>query len=165
MRACSACWCGAWCRSAIAGHPGRHRLQGGRQDGETAILESDADHASHVALIASVVVFALVHATIDAGRALLANERRRRSAIVAWWGGVKLMVRRPFSLLGVYVVVTGIGLLLAALLALARLHVPALGAGGTVGAFLLTQLAVLVLGWMRSARLFAMMALVRARPQ
>jgi hypothetical protein len=132
---------------------------------DTAILESDADHASHIALVVSVVVFALVHATIDAGRALLANERRRRSAIVAWWGGVKLMVRRPFSLLGVYVVVTGVGLLLAALLALARLHVPALGAGGTAGAFLLTQLAVLVLGWMRSARLFAMMALVRARPQ
>jgi hypothetical protein len=65
----------------------------------------------------------------------------------------------------VYVVVTGIGLLLAALLAVARLHLPALGAGGTAGAFLLTQLAVLVLGWMRSARLFAMMALVRARPQ
>jgi hypothetical protein len=133
--------------------------------GESAILESDAERASHIAMIVAGVVFALVHATIDAGRALLANERRRRSAIVAWWGGVKLMVRRPLSLLGVYVVVTGVGLLLAGLLALARLHVPALGAGGTAGAFLLTQLAVLVLGWMRSARLFAMMALVRARPQ
>jgi hypothetical protein len=132
---------------------------------EGAILESDAEHASHLALVAIAVLFVLVHATIDAGRALLANERRRRSAIVAWWGGVKLMVRRPLSLLGVYVVMTGIGLTLAALLALARLHVPALGAGGTAGAFLLTQLAVLVLGWMRSARLFAMMALVRARPQ
>jgi hypothetical protein len=132
---------------------------------ESAILESDAGQASRLALIAGAVVFALVHATIDAGRALLANERRRRSAIVAWWGGVRLMLRRPLSLLGVYVAVTGIGLLLAALLALARLHVPALGAGGTAAAFLLTQLAVLVLGWMRSARLFAMMALVRARPQ
>jgi hypothetical protein len=132
---------------------------------ETAILESDADRASHIAMIVSLVVFALVHATIDAGRALLANERRRRSAIVAWWGGVKLMVRRPLRLLGVYVAVTGMGLLLAASLALARLHVPALGAGGTILAVLLTQLAVLVLGWMRSARLFAMMALVRARPQ
>jgi hypothetical protein len=132
---------------------------------ESAVLESDASHASHIAMFVALAVFALMHATIDAGRALLANERRRRSAIVAWWGGVKLMVRRPFSLLGVYVVVTGIGLALAALLALARLHVPALGAGGTAGAFLLTQLAVLVLGWMRSARLFAMMALVRARPQ
>jgi hypothetical protein len=132
---------------------------------ESAILESDAEQASHIALFATAVAFVLVHATIDAGRALLANERRRRSAIVAWWGGVRLMLRRPLTLLGVYVVVTGVGLAIAAMLALARLHVPALGAGGTAGAFLLTQLAVLVLGWMRSARLFAMMALVRARPQ
>lgn len=132
---------------------------------ETAILESDAEHASHLALTATAVVFVLVHATIDAGRALLANERRRRSAVVAWWGGVRLMLRRPFSLLGVYLIVTGIGLVLAALLAAVRVQVPALGAGGTIGAVLLTQLAVLALGWMRSARLFAMMALVRARPQ
>jgi len=132
---------------------------------ESAVLESDADRASHLALIATAVAFVLVHATLDAGRALLANERRRRSAIVAWWGGVRLMLRRPLSLLGVYVIVTGLGLLLAALLAVARLHVPALGGAGTVGAVLLAQLAVLVLGWMRSARLFAMMALVRARPQ
>jgi len=132
---------------------------------ESAILETDADRASRIALVATAVVFVLVHATLDAGRALLANERRRRSAIVAWWGGVRLMLRRPLSLLGVYVLVTGLGLLLAALLAVARIHVPALGGGGTVGAVLLTQLAVLVLGWMRSARLFAMMALVRARPQ
>ena len=132
---------------------------------ESAVLESDAEQASRLALIATAVVFVLVHATLDAGRALLANERRRRSAIVAWWGGVRLMLRRPLSLLGVYVAVTGIGLLLAALLAVARLHVPALGGGGTIGALLLAQLAVLVLGWMRSARLFAMMALVRARPQ
>ena len=130
---------------------------------ETAILESDAAHATHVAMAVAALAFALMHASVDAGRALLANERRRRSAIVAWWGGVKLLVRRPFSVLGVYAAITIAGLLLAALVALARLHVPALGAGGTVGAALLTQLAVLVLGWMRSARLFALMALTRAR--
>jgi hypothetical protein len=130
---------------------------------ESAVLESDANHVMHIAMALAALAFALMHATIDAGRALLANERRRRSAIVAWWGGVKLLVRRPFSMLGVYVAITGVGLLLAGLLALARLQVPALGTGGTMGAVLLTQLAVLVLGWMRSARLFAMMALTRAR--
>jgi hypothetical protein len=130
---------------------------------ETAILESDAEHASRIAMLVAVAAFALMHATIDAGRALLANERRRRSAIVAWWGGVKVLVRRPFSLLGVYVAITGAGLLLAGLLALARLQVPALGGAGTIAAILLTQLAVLVLGWMRCARLFALMALTRAR--
>jgi len=128
-----------------------------------AILESEAEHAAHIAMFVAALVFALVHASIDAGRALLANERRRRSAFVAWWGGVKLLVRRPFAVLGVYLAITAAGLLLAGLLALARVQVPALGTGGTIAAFLLTQLVVLVLGWMRSARLFALMALTRAR--
>jgi len=126
-----------------------------------ATLEADADRASHIAMALSAIVFVIVHATIDAGRALLANERRRRSAVVAWWGGAKLLLRRPLALLGSYVVITAIGLAVAALLVLARVHVPALGALGTVGAFVLTQLAVIVVGWMRSARLFALMALAR----
>jgi hypothetical protein len=39
--------------------------------------------------------------------------------------------------------------------------VPALGATGFFGALVLTQLVVAVLAWMRSARLFAMLELVR----
>jgi hypothetical protein len=148
---------------AIAGMVAGLAFKMAGKSAESAVLESDASHAMHIAMAVAALAFALMHATIDAGRALLANERRRRSAIVAWWGGVKLLVRRPFSMLGVYVAITGVGLLLAGLLALARLQVPALGVGGTMGAVLLTQLAVLVLGWMRSARLFAMMALTRAR--
>jgi hypothetical protein len=128
---------------------------------ETAILESDAQHASRIAAAVAALVLVIVHATIDAGRALLGSERRRKSAVVAWWGGVKLLVRRPLALLGSYVIITAIGLAVAALLALARVQVPALGVGGTIAAFLLTQLAVVVLGWMRSARLFALMALAR----
>ena len=127
----------------------------------TAILESDAVHASRIATLVAALLLLVVHATIDAGRAVLGSERRRTSAVLAWWGGVKLLLRRPLALLGSYLVITALGLAIAALLALARLQVPALGAGGTVAAFLLTQLAVLALGWMRSARLFALIALAR----
>src|SRR5205823_14955166 len=121
---------------------------------ETAILETDAVHASHVALAVSAVLLLLAHATIDSGRALLGNDRRRRSAWLAWWHGCKLLVRRPLAMLGTYLVVTAIGLAMASLIALARMHVPALGGGSTLGAILLAQLGVLVLGWTRSARLF-----------
>jgi energy-converting hydrogenase Eha subunit B len=72
-----------------------------------------------------------------------------------------LLVRRPLAVLGAYLIVTVIGLVLAAVLALARAHVPALGGAGTLGALVLAQLLVLVLGWMRSARLFALMAVAR----
>jgi len=126
-----------------------------------AILESDAGHATRVAALATALLLVMVHATVDAGRALLGSERRRKSAVVAWWGGVKLLLRRPLALLGSYLIITVIGLAVAAALALARVHVPALGLGGTVGAVLLAQLIVIVLAWMRSARLFALMALAR----
>lgn len=128
---------------------------------ETAILEADASHASHLAMFATVILLVIVHASIDAGRAILGNAPQRRSAFLAWWGGLKLLLRRPLSVLGSYVVVTAIGLAIAAALLLARMHVPALGAGGTVAAFLLTQLGVVVLGFMRGARLAALMELAR----
>jgi hypothetical protein len=128
---------------------------------ETAILEADASHASHLAMVATVILLVLVHASIDAGRAILGNAPQRRSAFLAWWGGVKLLLRRPLSVLGSYVVVTAIGLAVASALLLARMHVPALAAGGTVAAFLLTQLGVVVLGCMRGARLAALMELAR----
>src|SRR5205085_11574257 len=66
---------------------------------ETAILETDAVHASHVALAVSAVLLLLAHATVDSGRALLGNDRRRRSAWLAWWHGCKLLVRRPLAML------------------------------------------------------------------
>lgn len=128
---------------------------------ETAILEADASHASHLAMLATVILLVIVHASIDAGRAILGNAPQRRSAFLAWWGGLKLLLRRPLSVLGSYVVVTAIGLAVAAALLLARMHVPAVGAGGTVAAFLLTQLGVVVLGFMRGARLAALMELAR----
>jgi hypothetical protein len=41
------------------------------------------------------------------------------------------------------------------------MHVPAIGAAGTLGALLLAQLLVLVLGWMRMARLFGLILLAQ----
>ena len=131
------------------------------KNAETALLEGDALHASHLALGIGALLLLLAHATVDTGRALLGNDRRRRSAWLAWWHGCKQLARRPVAVLGTYFLTTALGLALAGLLALARMHVPALGGGGTVGAIVLAQLAVLVLGWTRSARLFALMALAR----
>ncbi|SDC82139.1 hypothetical protein SAMN05428966_102414 [Massilia sp. PDC64] len=136
-----------------------HHLAG--QVAETAVLETDAERASHLATLATVVLLLLAHATVDIGRAMLAADRRRTSAIGAWWRGCGQLVRRPLALLGTYLGITAAGLVVAALLAFARVHVPALGTAGTAGAVVLAQLVVLVLGWMRMARLFALTALLR----
>nr|WP_081984113.1 hypothetical protein [Massilia sp. JS1662] len=136
-----------------------HHLAG--QVAETARLEADAERAAHLATLATVVLLLLAHATIDVGRAMLAADRRRTSAIGAWWRGCGQLARRPLALLGTYLAMTAAGLVIAALLAFARVHVPALGTVGTIGAVVLAQLVVLVLGWMRMARLFALVALLR----
>lgn len=128
---------------------------------ETARLETDAERAAHLATLATVVLLVLAHATVDIGRAMLAADRRRTSAIGAWWRGCGQLARRPLALLGTYLGITAAGLALAAVLAFARVHVPALGTAGTIGAAVLAQFVVLVLGWMRMARLFALTALLR----
>jgi hypothetical protein len=128
---------------------------------QKALLESDADHVRLAATCIVALLFAIADASLDAGRAVLAGDRRRKSAVKAWWAGFKLLLRRPLATLGTYLVITIAGLAIAALLAVARLNVAPLGLGGWLGAFLLTQLAVIALGWMRGARLFAMLELVR----
>jgi hypothetical protein len=132
----------------------------GRYD-ETAVLRSDADIARLLATLVLLVLLAIAHATLDAGRAALALDRRRRSALVAWRDGCRLLLRRPFATLGVYLAITLSGLVLAALLSLGRIHLAPVNAASFIGAFALTQLIVMVLAWMRAARLFAMVELAR----
>ncbi|MDB5918656.1 MAG: hypothetical protein JWR40_2890 [Massilia sp.] len=132
--------------------------------GETATLQSSSDAARMAALLLLLLLLALAHATLDAGRATLALDPRRRSACLAWWQGCKRVMRRPRAALvtfALYMAITLAGLALAAALAVARIHLPPLGAAGLTGGFLLTQLIVMVLAWMRTARLFAMVELAK----
>ena len=114
------------------------------------------------ALGLTALLMVLAHASVDAGRAQLAIERRRSSAVKAWWAGCRLLLRRPLHGLGIYLLIGAAGLGLAGALGVARLNVSGASIGGFIGAVLLVQLAVAVLGWMRSARLFALVALARA---
>jgi hypothetical protein len=113
------------------------------------------------ATLVAVLLALLAHATLDLGRAVLALDRRRSSAVLAWYHGLGVIARRPFAVFGLYAVVSLVGLGLAAALAVARLNLPALGAGSFLGGLLLAQLAVLALAWMRCARLFGLMELAR----
>ena len=131
----------------------------------TAVQESDVRLASALATAVTLLLFVLAHATVDAGRAALAIERRRTSAIKAWWSGCRILGKRPFATLGLYGLISLAGLGLAALLAIARLNVPGGGAAALVGALQQTQVIVAVLAWMRSARLFALIALARTLPR
>jgi len=128
----------------------------------TAILEADADLARHLALLLAGVLFLLACATLDAGRAALAFDRRRTSAVKAWWRGLGMLRRRPLACLAIYLVITVLGLALYALLGVARLNLAGPGPLAIVAGLLATQLAALVLAWMRSARLFALIDVKRS---
>lgn len=129
----------------------------------TVITASDASLPSRLALAGAVLLFLLANATLDAGRAELALDTRRTSAVKAWWRGVKLLCQRPLASGAIYLAITAAGLLLAALLGIGRLNLPPSGVPGVIGAFALTQVIALALAWMRSARLFALIDLARAR--
>jgi len=126
-----------------------------------AIVPADASLALTGAQVLAALLFLVVHATLDQGRAVLALDRRRTSAVKAWFAGLRVLARRPFAVFGTYLGVTVSGLVLVALLAVARINTPPLGVAGFIGALLLTQLAVAVLAWMRCARLFGLMEVAR----
>lgn len=129
--------------------------------GEASTSVSDAASAGMAATIVMALLLLLAHASIDAGRAVLALDRRRGSAFKAWWQGLRMLLRRPLAVLGAYLPITIVGLLLAAALTLGRVHLPRADGAGVIAAFVLTQLIVLVLAWMRTARLFALIGVAR----
>lgn len=129
-----------------------------------AALEAAAGSTlgSALAMLATALLLVLAHATLDAGRAALAVERRRTSAVKAWWAGCRMLLARPLATLGAYLSISAAGLGLAALLALGRLNLAGSNLAGWIAGLLLVQLAVAVLGWMRSARLFALIEVARS---
>jgi len=147
----------------LAGVLGGVALDAAAGHGAASVLESSADNARLGATAAAALLLMLAHATLDLGRAKLALERRRSSAVLAWLAGLRLLARRPLAILGFYFGVTILGLGLAGLLAVARINVPALGAGSFLGGLVLAQLAVLALAWTRCARLFGLIELARPR--
>ncbi len=131
-----------------------------KEHGQTLVLESEAEWLTRAALAAGALVFLLAQATLDAARARLALEPQRRSVLKAWWLASKELVRRPGRLL-LYVGITLLGLLLAALIGLVRVQVAPVGAASFAVALLLAQLIALALVWMRCTRMLALVNLGR----
>jgi len=132
---------------------------------ETMILETGAKNASRVAMVVLLMAFGLAHATVEAGRAVMAADPSRRSAVKAWWRGTRLLVQRPVAVLVVYLgtLVAGLGLALA--FAYARTQVVAATPGALVLGVLLVQLLVAAIAWGRIARLYGLSLLARDAQQ
>jgi len=128
---------------------------------DTAIVESTATRGHLFAILVSVVLFWLANVTVEAGRAHLGAEPERRSAFLAWWSGVRLLVRRPLPVLGLSLVTTLVGVGLAFVLTAVRLRIPQSGTASIALAFVFAQAAVAALAWGRASRLAGLVALIK----
>ncbi|MEZ4363295.1 MAG: hypothetical protein R3B48_24175 [Kofleriaceae bacterium] len=136
-------------------------LDAADQASKRAIVETEVAGKARWALIATLALLGLVHATLEAARAQLAADAALRSALRAWWRGVKQVVRRPLATLGTYAAFGVVGYLVVAVLGLWRLRLPAASTSGFILALVVTQLLSLATAWMRTARLFALAHLAR----
>jgi hypothetical protein len=127
-----------------------------------AVLESKVDSVSHIAIGVAVLLFVLAQAIVESGRAAFIADNGLRSATRAFGRGFMQLLRRPFSTLLCYLLISLVGYAIALALGVGRMHTPAIGVGGLVLAVLLAQLVVLVLGWVRVARLFALAEVARS---
>jgi hypothetical protein len=126
------------------------------QRAERAVLESQADLGSSVAHWALLVAFVLAQCMVESARAAFIADTSLRSATRAFGRGINQILRRFFRTLFFYLIVSAIGLAMAGIAGVGRIHVTAAGTGGFLIALLLSQLIVLAFGWMRVARLFAL---------
>lgn len=139
---------GAWLMNLASGHA------------ESALFVADAKRVSRLALLGAAAVFVLMHATIDLTRARIAVRDDTRSVIRAWWRSLRLFLRRPFAVVGLYLLVSIAGLLVALLLGWLRMGVAGSGVGWFAMAVLCGQLVVAAITWMKFARLRALACLV-----
>jgi hypothetical protein len=126
-----------------------------------ALLSSTADTYRYLALAATLLCFVIAQAIVESARAQFIADITLRSALRALGRGFMQVVRRPFASLLVYLVITLVGVGLSVLIAAWRGRSVAVGSEWLV-AFLIVQLGVVVVAWMRTARLLALAGLSSA---
>lgn len=128
---------------------------------DVALTESAARTSGRLAwLVAAIAVF-VAQLVVDAGRARLAAEPARRSAVVALGAGIKLIVSRPLRTLAISVSSTVAALFVAAVLLVIRQQLIQSSALALLLAFVLAQLAVAAVAWGHAARLCGLLEIAR----
>lgn len=130
---------------------------------DIALLPSTADMYEHGALAVILFFFVIAQAIVESARAQFIADIGLRSALRALGRGFTQFIRRPFATLFVYLVLTLVGTVLVALIASWRGHTTAVGSGLPAG-FLIVQLGVIVVAWMRTSRLLALAGLSTVNP-
>jgi hypothetical protein len=131
---------------------------------DAATSETATHTSARIALVISIVFLFLAQLIVDAGRARLAAEPHRRSAVRALWAGVKLIRRRPLHALSLGAVTMIAGLLVAAVLLVVRQQITQGSTMAILVAFVIGQLAVAAVAWGRAAKLCGLVEIARDLP-
>lgn len=127
-----------------------------------AATSDTATHTSgRIALVVAIVLVFLAQLVVDAGRARMAAEPARRSAVRALWAGVKLVVKRPRHALSLGVTTMVVALLAAAVLLVVRQQIAQTSGAAILVAFLIAQLAVAAVAWGHAAKLCGLVEIAR----
>lgn len=127
-----------------------------------AVTEAAAASGGRGALAAMAVLFFVAHLTVDAARARMASRPDRRSALVAWFSGTWLVLRRPVQALAIGLAGAIAGPVLGLLVMAIRERLPAGPGWAVVAGVLLAQLAAVAVGWGRAVRIAGLTRLSRA---
>jgi hypothetical protein len=130
---------------------------------DAAMLPSTADLYEHGTLAVGLIFFVIAQGIVESARAQFIADIGLRSAFRAIGRGFMQFMRRPFATVFVYLTITVVGGVLAVLIASWRGHTTGVGGGLPTG-FLIVQLGVAVVAWMRTARLLALAGLVAVSP-
>lgn len=145
----------------VAGGVGALAFHLAEKSSESASLESASDRAYRLATLVTILFVWLAGVTVEAGRAHLAAQPDRRSAFLAWWAGVKLVVKRPGQVLGLCVMTSVVGTGGALAVTALRNRIVEGGAATILLGLLLGQLAIVALAWGRSSRMVGLVEIVR----
>jgi hypothetical protein len=128
---------------------------------DAAASETATHTSGRIALVVSIVLLFLAQLIVDAGRARLAAEPARRSAVRALWAGFKLIRNRPLHALSLGAVTMIVGLLAAAVLLVVRQQITQGSTMAILAAFVIGQLAVAAVAWGRAAKLCGLVEIAR----
>jgi hypothetical protein len=126
-----------------------------------ATSEAATHTSGRIAWLLMIVAVFLGQLVIDAGRARLAAEPARRSALFALGAGVKLIVKRPLRTLSVGLSSTVVALGVAAVLLVVRQQIAQSSGAALLLTFLIAQLAVASIAWGHAAKLCGLVEIAR----
>lgn len=123
--------------------------------------EAATHTSSRIAWLVSLLAVFVAQLVVDAGRARLAAEPARRSALFALGAGVKLVVKRPLQTLSLGLSSSLVALAVAAVLLVLRQQITQSSIAAVLLAFLVAQLAVVSIAWGHVTRLCGLVELAR----